>query len=73
MPQKCHLTVLSNRVHIKNVFAAARDSLKKLDRTLYHYASADHPMRKSSAELRRSFAALDKQLACKLKSGAARI
>jgi hypothetical protein len=68
MPQKCRLTIHSNRLHIQGVFAAARDSLTRLDRTLYHYATAGHAMRKRSAELLQGFTALDKELAKKLKS-----
>lgn len=70
MPQKCSLSVLANRVHIKNVFAATRDSLKRLDNTLYHYARAEHIMRKESEELLRRFSVLEKQLTDKIKIGA---
>jgi hypothetical protein len=70
MPQKCRLTILSNRIHIKNVFATTRDSLKRLDRALYHYARIGHPMREGSKELLRRFETLDKQLSEKIKSGA---
>src|SRR5207253_10589315 len=69
MPRKSRLTIPSNRLYIQNVFTAARDSLKRLDRTLYHYARAGHPMRTAAAELIRRFDALNKQLADKLKKG----
>ena len=69
MPKKSRLTVHSNRLYIQNVFAATRDSLKRLDRTLYHYARAGHPMRAAAADLLRRFEALNKQLADKLKKG----
>jgi hypothetical protein len=67
MPQKCRLTIHSNRVHIQNVFAAARESLKRLDSTLYHYARAGHPMRAAATELKRRFDALDRELADKVQ------
>ncbi len=73
MPQKCRLTIHSNRVHIQNTFAAARDALKRLESTLYHYARAGHPMRTASKELSRRFQLLDKDLSEKLKSGARHI
>jgi hypothetical protein len=69
MPQKCRLTIHSNRVHIQDVFSAARDSLKRLDSALYHFARADHPMRSAAAELKRRFDVLDKQLAETIKKG----
>jgi len=69
MPKKSRLTVHSNRLYIQNVFATTRDSLKRLDRTLYHYARAGYPMRAAAADLLRRFEALNKQLADKLKKG----
>ncbi len=69
MPKKSRLTVHSNRLYIQNVFATTRDSLKRLDRTLYHYARAGHPMRAAAADLLRRFEALNKQLADNLKKG----
>jgi hypothetical protein len=69
MPKKSRLNIHSNRVHIQNVFAVARDSLKRLDRTLYHYARAGHPMRTAAADLIRRFEALNEQLADTLKKG----
>ena len=67
MPQKCRLTIPSNRSHIQDVFSAARQSLKRLDSTLYHYARAGHPMRTAAADLKRRFDALDKQLSDKIQ------
>ena len=69
MPRKSRLTIPSNRLYVQNVLATVRDSLKRLDRTLYHYARAGHPMRTAAADLIRRFDALNKQLADKLKKG----
>ena len=70
MSKKCRLTIHSNRLHIQNTFFAAREALKRLDRTLYHYANAGHPMRAASANLLRQFELLDNELSKKLKTGA---
>ena len=67
MPQKCRLTIPSNRSHIQDVFAATRQGLKRLDSTLYHYARAGHPMRAAAADLKRKFDMLDKQLTEKIQ------
>ena len=69
MPQKCRLTIITNRIRLKDAFDKTRESLKRLDSILYHYARAGHPFRKTAAQLKRQFDTIDKQLAEKLKNG----